>query len=89
MVCSLIAIAAAPASAVAAAIVLNPNNGHAGTGYAVICNFQGNYGLIPNAPTMQYALACINRWLYPLNPDTGLTMMTALAVINAWLYPVQ
>ena len=60
-----------------------------GTGYAVTCNFQGNYGLIPNAPAMQYALACINRWLYPPNPDIGLTMQTALAVINAWLYPVQ
>jgi hypothetical protein len=60
-----------------------------GTGYAVTCNFQGQYGLIPNAPDMQYALMCINRWLYPPDADTGLTMQTALAVINAWLYPMQ
>jgi hypothetical protein len=60
-----------------------------GPDFAVTCNFQGNYGLIPNAPDMQYAFACINLWLYPPNPDIGLTMRTALAVINAWLYPVQ
>ena len=60
-----------------------------GTSYAVTCNFQGNSGLIPNAPNMSYALACINRWLYPPSSDIGLTMQTALAVINAWLYPVQ
>jgi hypothetical protein len=60
-----------------------------GPGYAVTCNFQGNNGLIPKAPSMQYALFCINRWLYPPNPETGLDMGTALAVINAWLYPIQ
>jgi len=60
-----------------------------GEAYAVTCNFQGNYGLIPNAPDMWYALDCVNRWLYPPNPDIGLTMWTALDVVNAWLYPVQ
>jgi len=60
-----------------------------GEAYAVTCNFQGNYGLIPNAPNMWYALDCVNRWLYPPNPDIGLTMWTALDVVNAWLYPVQ
>ncbi len=62
-----------------------------GEAYAVTRNFQGNQGLIPNAPNMQYALLCINRWLYPPTdpPGTGLSMQTALAVINAWLYPVQ
>jgi hypothetical protein len=57
--------------------------------FAVTCNFQGNCGLIPNAPDMWYALDCVNRWLYPPNADTGLDMWTALDVINAWLYPVQ
>jgi len=38
---------------------------------------------------MSYALGCINRWLYPPNPDTGLDIWTALDVINAWLYPVN
>ena len=60
-----------------------------GEAYAVTCNFQGDYGLIPNAPDIWYALACINRWLYPPNPDIGLTMQTALDVINAWLYPAS
>jgi len=60
-----------------------------GQEFAATCDFRGNYGLIPNAPNMQYALGCINRWLYPPDSDTGLNMSTALAVINAWLYPVQ
>ena len=60
-----------------------------GQEFAVTCNFQGNLGLIPNAPDMWYALDCVNRWLYPPDPDIGLTMWTALDVINAWLYPVQ
>jgi hypothetical protein len=60
-----------------------------GQGFTETCNFQRQYGLIPKAPDMQYALACINKWLYPPDPDIGLTMQTALAVINAWLYPVQ
>jgi len=60
-----------------------------GQSYAVTCNFQGQYGLIPNAPDMTYALDCVNLWLYPPNPDIGLDMQTASDVINAWLYPVQ
>jgi hypothetical protein len=59
-----------------------------GEGYAMTCNFQGQYGLIPNAPDMWYALDCVNLWLYPPNPDTGLDMWTALDVVNAWLYPI-
>ncbi len=57
-------------------------------GYAVTCNFQGEYGLIPDAPDMWYALDCVNLWLYPPNPDTGLDMWTALDAVNAWLYPI-
>ena len=60
-----------------------------GSGYAVTCNFQGQHGLIPNAPDIWYALNCVNRWLYPPNPDTGLNMTTVLDVINAWLYPAS
>ena len=59
-----------------------------GEGYAVTCDFQGQYGLIPNAPDMWYALDCVNLWLYPPNPYIGLDMWTALDVVNAWLYPV-
>ena len=61
-----------------------------GQGCAVTCNFQGRYGLIPNAPDMTYALDCVNLWLYkPTNPDIGLDMQTASDVIDAWLDPVQ
>jgi hypothetical protein len=60
-----------------------------GSPFAVTCNFQGEYGLIPNAPDISYALDCMNLWLYPPNPDIGLDIWTALDVINAWLYPVQ
>jgi len=60
-----------------------------GKGCAVTCNFQGQRGLIPNVPDIGYALLCVNHWLYPPNPDTGLDIFTALAVINAWLYPIR
>jgi len=60
-----------------------------GQEFAVTCNFQGNLGLIPKAPDIWYALDCVNRWLYPPNPETGLEIWTALDVVNAWLYPIQ
>ena len=47
-----------------------------GSGHAVTCNFQGTYGLIPNAPDMLHALDCVNFWLYPPNQYTGLDMWT-------------
>jgi hypothetical protein len=59
-----------------------------GQGSTVTCSFQGQSGLIPNAPEMWYALDCINLWLYPPNQETGLDIWAALDVINAWLYPV-
>jgi hypothetical protein len=50
-------------------------------------DFIGQTGLVPNAPNMSYALACVNHWLYPETP-CGLTMSKVLEVINAWLYPL-
>ena len=48
-------------------------------------NFSGEYGLIPEDPSMGYALECVNHWLYP--PDEcGLSMSKVLEVVNAWLY---
>ena len=49
--------------------------------------FQGNTGLVPNAPTMSYVLLCVNRWLFPPNEECGLTMSTVLKAVNAWLFP--
>ena len=60
-----------------------------GQGSTATCSFQGQSGLIPNAPEMWYALDCINLWLYPPNQETGLDIWTALNVINAWLYPIE
>jgi len=59
-----------------------------GPEYTVTCNFQAQYGLIPNAPDIWYALDCVNLWLYPPNAECGLDIWTALDVINAWLYPI-
>jgi hypothetical protein len=50
-------------------------------------DFTGETGLVPNAPDMSYALACVNHWLYPV-PPCGLGMSKVLQVINAWLYPL-
>jgi len=59
-----------------------------GPEYTVTCNFQAQYGLIPNAPDIWYALDCVNLWLFPPNAECGLDIWTALDVINAWLYPI-
>ncbi|MDR9459112.1 MAG: hypothetical protein RI591_03060 [Dehalococcoidia bacterium] len=54
----------------------------------VTCDFQGLYGIIPDAPDIWYALECINLWLYPPNQECALDIWTALEVVNAWQYPV-
>jgi len=53
-----------------------------------ICNFQGLYGIIPDAPDIWYTLECINLWLYPPNPECALDIWTALEVVSAWQYPI-
>ena len=58
------------------------------SGHEYSLNFTGDHGLIPNAPSMPYALQCVNYWLYPQPPYCGLSMPKALAVVNAWLYPI-
>jgi hypothetical protein len=50
-------------------------------------NFQGDHGLIPNAPDMPYVLACVNLWKFGSAP-CQLTMLKVLAVINAWKNPI-
>ena len=51
-------------------------------------DFRGETGLIPNAPTAQYAAACVNHWLFPPSVECGLSAERAMDVVNAWLYPV-
>ncbi len=48
-------------------------------------DFKGDSGLIPDAPNVSYALACVNRWV-SRSPDLGLSKI--LAVINAWQFPI-
>jgi hypothetical protein len=54
----------------------------------VTCDFQGLYGIIPDAPDIWYTLECINLWLYPPNTECALDIWTALEVVNAWQYPL-
>ena len=56
-----------------------------GTGEYTL-DFTGETGLVPNAPDMSYALACINHWIVP-KPPCDLTMSKVLEVINAWIIP--
>lgn len=59
-----------------------------GPEFTVVCDFAREYGLIPNAPDMWYALDCQNLWQYPPNEECALDMWTALDVMNAWQYPI-
>ncbi|MFA4836165.1 MAG: carboxypeptidase regulatory-like domain-containing protein, partial [Dehalococcoidia bacterium] len=56
----------------------------------VTLDFTGEHGLVPNAPSMSYALGCVNQWLYPDQAGTcALSMSKALSVVNAWQYPAE
>jgi parallel beta-helix repeat protein len=52
-------------------------------------DFEGNYGLIPRACTMSYALKSVNLWKCPpsANPEWGLDEWKTMDVCNSWLYP--
>jgi len=54
-----------------------------------VFDFEGDYGLIPRAPTMAYALRSVNLWKFhpAANPEWGLSDWKAMDVCNAWLYP--
>ncbi len=59
-----------------------------GPAYTVVCDFARQYGLIPNAPDMWYALDCVDLWQYPPSAECELDMWTALDVVDAWQYPI-
>jgi hypothetical protein len=52
-------------------------------------DFEGDYGLIPRACTMSYALKAINLWKIgcAANPEYDLSEWKAMDVCNSWLYP--
>jgi hypothetical protein len=58
-------------------------------GQEYTCDFKSKYGLIPNAPTIWYVLACAALWKYqPQNTELALDMWTLLDVASAWKYPI-
>ena len=52
-------------------------------------DFEGDYGLIPRACTMSYALKCVNLWKMgsAANPEWDLSEWKAMDVCTSWLYP--
>jgi len=52
------------------------------------CNldFVGDYGLIPDAPSKSYVLACTNLWKFD-EPSFQLSTSRLLKLISAWKYP--
>ena len=62
-----------------------------------VFDFEGNYGLVPRACTLSYAMKSVNLWLYPpaLNYDIygtvidswGISEWKALDSIHSWQFP--
>ncbi len=50
-------------------------------------DFVGDHGLIPNAPSMSYVLACISLWKFG-EPPLQLSTSRILDVTSAWIYPM-
>jgi hypothetical protein len=50
-------------------------------------NFIGDHGLIPDAPSMSYVLACISLWKFG-EPPLQLSTSRVLDVTSAWIYPI-
>jgi len=50
-------------------------------------DFVGDHGLIPNAPSMSYVLACISLWKFG-EPPLQLSTSRVLDVTSAWTYPI-
>ncbi len=52
-------------------------------------DFEGDYGLIPKACTMTYALKSVNLWKIgcAANPEYNLSDWKVMDVCNSWLYP--
>jgi len=50
-------------------------------------DFVGDHGLIPDAPSISYVLACISLWKFG-EPPLQLSTSRVLDVISAWTYPI-
>jgi len=50
-------------------------------------DFIGDHGLIPNAPSISYVLACMSLWKFG-EPPLQLSTSRVLDVTSAWIYPI-
>jgi hypothetical protein len=50
-------------------------------------DFVGDHGLIPDAPSISYVLACISLWKFG-EPPLQLSTFRVLDVTSAWIYPI-
>jgi len=54
-----------------------------------VIDFEGDYGLVPMACDMSYALRSVNLWLFwpTSNPEWGLTVWKAMQSVDSWQNP--
>ena len=54
-----------------------------------VFDFEGNYGLVPRACTMSYAMKSVNLWLFPPtgHPEWGIAEWKAMDSIHSWQFP--
>jgi len=54
-----------------------------------VFDFEDDYGLVPRACTMSYALESVNLWKIgrAANPEWDLSEWKAMDVCSSWLYP--
>ena len=54
-----------------------------------VFDFEGNYGLVPRACTMSYAMKSVNLWLFPptAHPEWGISEWKAMDSIHSWQFP--
>jgi len=54
-----------------------------------VIDFEGDYGLVPMACDMSYALRSVNLWLFwpTANPEWGLSVWKAMQSVDSWQNP--
>jgi hypothetical protein len=52
-------------------------------------DFEGDYGLVPKACTMSYAMKSVNHWLFPPtgHPEWQLSDWKAMESVHSWQFP--
>lgn len=54
-------------------------------------DFEGDYGLVPKACTMSYAMTSVNHWLFPPtgHPEWQLSSWKAMESVHSWQFPAK